>query len=667
MEDEDIIKSVYLQICNRLKEKKQLEETSVAFGNLKSDAERVNFVLNLASIDQIIRIQPSSLQKSTEGSVNARAEGNKLFQKKLLGKALEEYTQSIFLAPGSEKKTTALAYANRSAVLFHLHEYDLCLRDIKAALDNGYPDDSIYKLVDRKGRCLAFLGRKDEAQSAFKEALECLVISNLKSKDKHLWKKQLEKQMNQCCETKQCCSPANPLELIRAGCPKSVEVCHGVNNKYIAASKAFDLAVSPLKGRYPIASQDVQIGDVLLAEKPYASVLLSTHSDSHCHHCFVRILAPLPCSQCVAVRYCSFQCANDSWKAYHFAECKNLKHIHSTGKYGHLALRAVIKTGLCQLRDVVSIAESSVNDPKNLGCNDAGVYDPSDYTPIYHLVGHAEDRVVNDLFQRTVTAVYLLKCIQETSFFDDSQGTQDIDMLPEESIIFVGSMILRHLQSFPCNAHEISELQLSRKSVATSETTEIGAGIYATLSLFNHSCDPNVTRFFYGDKCVLRAMKTIPAGQEIADNYGVLCALTPRDERRKTLANQYYFHCECKACIEDAPLYSEILKIEKPSFKCEGCGSPLTGFKDSVIACKSCNSKLNNESKAKLLKESEDDFTEGASKLLEEADVSSALPQFQRHLHYLETNVGEPWRGFNNCHELMKQCYNILANCNLVD
>ena len=45
--------------------------------------------------------------------------------------------------------------------------------------------------------------------------------------------------------------------------------------------------------------------------------------------------------------------------------------------------------------------------------------------------------------------------------------------------------------------------------------TEIGAGIYSTVSLFNHSCGPAVVRHMYGQTCVSRAIKTVYAGDEI--------------------------------------------------------------------------------------------------------------------------------------------------------
>ena len=83
----------------------------------------------------------------------------------------------------------------------------------------------------------------------------------------------------------------------------------------------------------------------------------------------------------------------------------------------------------------------------------------------------------------------------------------------------MGAVILKHLQNLPCNAHEISEMEiplstsngtttsavtnnnslnnsLASGSARDSTVHEIGAGVYALLSLLNHSCDPNVVSCF---------------------------------------------------------------------------------------------------------------------------------------------------------------------------
>ena len=80
--------------------------------------------------------------------------GNQVYQKNKLQEALDYYNQSICLAPhppppnaflmhpvephdeGYTHEELALGYANRSAVLFQLKEYELCIRDITRAFDN---------------------------------------------------------------------------------------------------------------------------------------------------------------------------------------------------------------------------------------------------------------------------------------------------------------------------------------------------------------------------------------------------------------------------------------------------------------------------------------------------------------------------------------------------
>ena len=47
----------------------------------------------------------------------------------------------------------ALGYANRSAVLFQMKEYELCIRDITRAFNYSYPNNLMYKLFERKSRC----------------------------------------------------------------------------------------------------------------------------------------------------------------------------------------------------------------------------------------------------------------------------------------------------------------------------------------------------------------------------------------------------------------------------------------------------------------------------------------------------------------------------------
>ena len=49
-------------------------------------------------------------------------------------------------------------------------------------------------------------------------------------------------------------------------------------------------------------------GEVVMVEKPFASVLLEEEWSDHCHVCFVRSDVMLACDRCVLVMFCSEEC-----------------------------------------------------------------------------------------------------------------------------------------------------------------------------------------------------------------------------------------------------------------------------------------------------------------------------------------------------------------------
>ena len=283
------------------------------------------------------------------------------------------------------------------------------------------------------------------------------------------------------------------------------------------------------------------------------------------------------------------------------------------------------------------------------------MYRADDYRAIYSLVTHSTDRKPADLFRRAVGAVYLLKCLQRTDFFrggdDDSDGDDSL-------VLFIGGLLLTHLQSFPCNAHEISELQLDKDFVAESLSTEIGAGIYSTLSLFNHSCDPVATRHFDGSTCLVRAIRPVRRGAEVTDNYGTVFAVQDRDDRREKLQTQYYFECQCVACVSNWPLYLEI-PHDKPVLACSAC---LSALPDACKACPQCDTPADCDEKHRLNTLATEKYLYGLKRLLV-CDVTEAIKSFTKALNLYHGNVMLPWRDVNNCQEGLKQCFSILGNC----
>ena len=671
---QDLFQTWFCTICKDLRNNLNLEKVSSDFGQLKSDEERISFAWQLPAIHRVIKVCPTFDGKSAARSVALRNQGNGLFKKKLYHKAVLLYTNSILKAPAvSEGRELALAFANRSAAFFSLEDYCPCLQDIECALVFDYPDELKYKLSERRGKCMGQLGRQQEAIKHLSEAKKHLESSNLDSKKKGMLERNLENEIklvksisDQKSNHKEHCDSRLDQNF------KSLSLVDGKNKIFMSASSAVGISHDRERGRYPIANRDIKAGETLVIDPAFASVLLP-ENNTHCHHCYKWIAAAVPCFQCSRVQYCSLLCAKQSWTSYHSVECNYLDLIHAAGvgHMAHLALRIIGKTGFTLLREFkqnIEAEEENGKNPVSLGCSKAGVYDPSSYSTIYHLISHSADRSVSDMFHRTVMAVFLVKCLEAGGFYPQNAV---MDLQSEQ--IYTGSLILRHLQSLPCNAHEVAELELDRQSVGTSQTREVAAAIYATMSLFNHSCDPDITRNFYGDTCVVRAIKNIPAGKEIVDNYGTLYAVESKADRHAKLEGQYYFTCSCQACRDDWPLYEELVANNVPVFKCEVCRSSLkspisVGVRSSyVVNCPCCGKNQDIQSKILLLERSEEEYSKAMSDLLEHADVDKALPTLVTHLRLLDNLVCAPWKDINNCQEAIKQCYNIMANCHVLE
>jgi hypothetical protein len=87
---------------------------------------------------------------------------------------------SICLCTESGEPQLAMAFANRSAALFHLAEYARALVDIDQALSSGYPAELRYKLAERQAKCLMALGKPaDQVIAACESAMKDVNDSRL--------------------------------------------------------------------------------------------------------------------------------------------------------------------------------------------------------------------------------------------------------------------------------------------------------------------------------------------------------------------------------------------------------------------------------------------------------------------------------------------------------
>ena len=79
--------------------------------------------------------------------------------------------------------------------IFQLKEYELCIRDITRAFDNSYPNNLMYKLFERKARCLKAQKEYPRALEAMKSAEMWMKYSTLSETKSSNFKKDITKQV----------------------------------------------------------------------------------------------------------------------------------------------------------------------------------------------------------------------------------------------------------------------------------------------------------------------------------------------------------------------------------------------------------------------------------------------------------------------------------------
>ncbi|KAG5877079.1 hypothetical protein JTB14_011783 [Gonioctena quinquepunctata] len=207
------------------------------------------------------------IPKSNDSSVNYRNDGNAFFKASNYGKALEMYTKSIMFAEiGSE--SLALAYGNRSAVLFAKTYYNECLEDIERALANDVPDRTKANLIIRKQRA----EQLKKKQQPIRYYTPAPTLEN-----------------------------TNPLISCASS---SVEIKH--NQKY---------------GRHIVATEDIKVGDVISVEDSFVHMIHCECKYTHCHLCLELCYNMIPCENCTEALFCGKDCLNQAQSGYHKYEC----------------------------------------------------------------------------------------------------------------------------------------------------------------------------------------------------------------------------------------------------------------------------------------------------------------------------------------------------------
>ncbi|CAG0920567.1 unnamed protein product [Notodromas monacha] len=676
------------------------------FQKLNSDLDRITFLHQMPFV-HTLQLDKYSRGKSLKEAQEAKVRGNTHFGKGKFFEAAMEYTRGILAAPwpasyhqpGSSSSSSSascpsistqdaisvlpVSLGNRSACLLHLGLHQECLEDIDEAICQGYPQKLLHKLHERAGDCHSHLINLGEAKRAYESALEALgASSGLDQKKQDTWAtaileklKDLEAKGQQVAVNHQQQSspsgPASGQDCLFEDDEERPELTKGCNPKFPSFAKSMVIKYTSDNGRYTVAGGPIHPGETLAIEDPIVTCIMAEKRGIYCSYCLKSEVA-----------FCSRQCRSAACQSYHKYECGIQKLLDASGMSitCWIALRIVSQSSLQHLYKLEEVMRAKgktlVHDRANEsertedgGMSNDGQYLSSNYETIYNMEDHYKQRRPADFIHKGLMSIFLLKCLQLSGYFGQENIKSPDELVPgdkwkpltkEEA--FIGALILRNLQIVQFNVHEISDFRMKTPTTFKgANSVSIGAGIYPTVCLMNHSCGPGIVRYFLGSKMVVKCLNRLKTGDLVSENYGPVFTRMPVSERRATLRARYWFDCACEACEGAWPTYAEMcanahdLRLVCSARDCHSVIGSATEEEPVFVTCKVCGTKTNVFKVLKKLQATEASF-QSAMGLIEAGHVKDAMKAFFELLDELDTMLAPPYKDLHLCQEFIRRC-----------
>ncbi|NXN96899.1 SMYD4 protein, partial [Rhinopomastus cyanomelas] len=590
--------------------------------------------------------------KDPAAAVFYREEGNRLFGRRRYEAAVRLYSQAASHEL-PDRPDVSVCFANRSAALFHLGCFEVCLEDIARAEGHGYPDRLLPKVLLRKAECLLCLGRLQDAADALYVVENKIAMDGVMTSPAHqTLLNKLSQLKNKLHEKENC---AEPTQEVHGDLQRKSEIWEE-NDSISGASSSLSLNFNTERGRHLVASQDILPGQSLLKEEAFVSVLCPgesyllqdssetawdtrvTNADLYCHRCLRPLLASVPCHGCSYAKYCSQSCADVAWEQYHRTECSLGALLLTLGVFCHVALRTVLLAGFAEVSRLVEWSHNGDKDLHNPearckrlsgapatrgvdtrgipGCNEDGQYHSS-YQAVFNLLPHAEKHSPEHKFLCMLSVVAICRQLQEAgleaavlnqessekSSRSETYEKRSGELSPE--LKTVAEAMLRHMLQLQCNAQAITVMQESGSrdgAVVNKKPVRLATAFFPVLSLLNHSCCPNSSLSFSGTAVTVRAAQPIPSGQEIFHCYGPhRCRMGVAE--RQQLLRQYFFECHCQACLHELESNVNSVAPTRNSFCCPSCRAPMQG--EDMLCCsnEACAVSVSRESLSHRLRD----------------------------------------------------------------
>ena len=530
-----------------------------------------------------------------------KGKGNLFFRRDEYQNALDFYNQAIIYASfktSNNSSLYAICLSNRSASLYHLQDYSRCLEDIKEALKYPISNQIKFKLYERKAQVFHKLKDYDHSFEAINLATE--LIDNIHSK---LLKQKLIANMNKLKSNNQ-----NRIKDLQNKTLSKNEndPVFDIEENIVIASEKIKFKYTKELGMHVIASENINIGDVIVKEKAFASYIMKEYLEDFCQNCNMKVKVVFPCENCSYVVFCSFEC-RDKCNFHHY-ECNIIDFVLSSDQINEIfiPLRMLTKVSpkfLMEIKEDLSILlpekkieliesfilhkDENIRNGQNFpNCNihsrnlDLEKHEKKKLTLMYNLQ-RKQDK--ND----GILAVIIIKLLKNTGYFED---IADID--------YFGRLLIDYIAIARGNRWTLRNvLPFRNEDILETCSVNLGLSLYIIGSLFNHSCCTSVIRQSLGNNVTKVAISPIKAGESIEVDYGFYYDQFSLRERQTSLKYIYKFNCKCRACTEDWTSIEKMI-FQPIKIKCFNCSSfigNLNFFQKSFLYCKKCKRNFCNE------------------------------------------------------------------------
>lgn len=537
------------------------------FEKLRTVDEFVHFVRKETGIidaiddlaNKMVLLAQSKKYKSIKNPSLARRllnEGRKLESSKKLKTALTKLNEAILKAPFPDEECEsdqllAQILASRSSVLFEQSRFLESIHDGDAAIKFHFPTEGIAGILKRRIVCLKRMDREEDFQAELKSIQ---MLRALPTKDRLI---------NDLIRTADKLIEENPNESVQEDQSQQKIVASfmlmdfsGCNYYLPSAVRNISKEFDGPKGNLLKSKRVLEIGDPVLREEAFVRSIFPGYHESRCNQCMCEIRQRFyPCSGCDVVRYCSTECQVTDWSGFHSYSCE-----YSMLFYGFSILRLVHDIFIAKRKQEFSSNKSWINSYISwLSSFIFSSIHTNDYKSFSGLAStfHSDPHVRMGFLFQSILITRLLSSINE-------QESSDIQISPLELNIFV----LKTMLTIECckvrlpdyDLNQIYEDDLGKEEDSVQASIDrmkkvviknyYGFGIFNTMALLNHSCDPNADYLTHGNQVYVFAKRPIKPNEEITISYGPNANEDPIEDRRKMLLNNFGFTCSCEKCLE---------------------------------------------------------------------------------------------------------------------